>query len=239
MRMGKRIPVDVRLIVPQCNDAPVFVLPDTLLQCVAKFQIGVPVTTVDAAADVITPQSHRNVRLAAWIAVIGKLIVIPPVKCRVQHKYHMFMLLRARQQHFLGDWLFELTVGVEKVNVIERFELLLGFQENFKPQQCRVRPRHGFLKNPVDARVVFLLRQMVDIGKYEILDLTAFQQILFGAFEKSRPQAHVFSRCNVQYSDLFHSAFSLHSTASGRRMLPQSFAFHSRCPLVKVSTIRN
>ena len=23
MRMGKRIPVDVRLIVPQCNDAPV------------------------------------------------------------------------------------------------------------------------------------------------------------------------------------------------------------------------
>ena len=94
-----------------------------------KFQIGVPVTTVDAAADVITPQSHRNVRLAAWIVVIGKLIVIPPVKCRVQHKYHMFMLLRARQQHFLGDWLFELTVGVEKVNVIERFELLLGFRK--------------------------------------------------------------------------------------------------------------
>ena len=27
----------------------------------------------------------------------------------------------------------------------------------------------------------------------------------------------------------------LNSTASGRRMLPQSFAFHSRCPLVKVS----
>ena len=95
--MGKRIPVDVRLIVPQCNDAPVFVLPDTLLQRVAEFQVGVALAAVDAAADVITPQSHRNVRLAAWIVVIGKLIVIPPVKCRVQHKYHMFMLLRARQ----------------------------------------------------------------------------------------------------------------------------------------------
>ena len=40
MRMGKRIPVDVRLIVPQCNDAPVFVLPDTLSQRVAEFQVA-------------------------------------------------------------------------------------------------------------------------------------------------------------------------------------------------------
>ena len=39
------------------------------------------------------------------------------------------MLLRARQQHILGDWLFELTVGVEKVNVIcLLYTSIYGFQ---------------------------------------------------------------------------------------------------------------
>ena len=90
----------------------------------------------------------------------------------MKHKYHAFPFFGARQEHRLGNRLCEFTVGIEKINVIERLQFLLTPQKNFKTLERRIRPWLRFLVDTVDPGIFLLPFQVVGVCKDKIVDLT-------------------------------------------------------------------
>ena len=160
--------------MPQRHNTVVTVFLYALLQRVTKFQISLALTTIDSAADIFTPQSHWDKSLTMRVPVVGKLEIIPCKKAWMKYKDHFLVFFTARENHFFRDGHPKLTVCVEEIDIIKRFQLIFYPQENIKPFQCCIGPRLRFLENPVYTRVVFFAIQVIRIGKHKIVHFTLF-----------------------------------------------------------------
>ena len=123
--MGQRIPVDMRLIMPQGNDIFMQILSDACIQCMTKLQKCFGCTAIDTAADIIPPYSVRNAGCTAGITVICELVVRLGIERRMLYDQQLVPFFSPRQEHFLRYRLHELRICIKKEDIVERFQRLL------------------------------------------------------------------------------------------------------------------